>query len=868
MFRLRVLGGFAIEGPPGSLALQRPQRRGDAVLAVLAVCGERGCTRERLVALLWPESDEARSRQGLRDALYAIRRALEPGAVPSDGRLLRLDPAVLTSDVHEFEQALACGRRADAVHAYAGPLLDGFHVDDAPEFERWLDGERVRLAREYAEALEHLATAAEAVGDWHEALGWWGRAVEHDPLNSHFVLQHVRSMAAIGDRANALKATEAHARRLRDELDLEPDGDFLASIERIRRGETPERHALLPRLTPGPGQGTQATDEAPPEAPATASGTTAPTPVAPIATVRRRPRWAPWAALAAVVVTVVASLAVARRLAARHHPPRTMIAVLPFRSLGNDSAHAYFAGGLHDELQSQLTKVASLQVIGLISVREYQEASKALRTIGEELGVGSIVQASVAVVGNRLHVIVQLLDAPTEAEIWSQVYDSTFDDAFAVQSDIAGRIATEVGAKLTSAEAAAISEAPTQNKQAYAFYLQGLDHYWRPGFLRPSLESAQRLYEQALALDPAFALAHAALSSVHIAMYHFYDPAPARLELARREATLALRLAPGLPQAHLAAGLAHYSAGDSRGALAEFKLGRNRAPNDAELWSWIANANLHLGNWDSMLVALDHARKLDPRNASLLHGIGDKYHYLHRYREAIEAYRSALALAPDLVQTRLSLAWTYILWKGQLDTLRSVLRSLPLDVDAGMGGGDVIRDHLALLIMERRPDSALALLRVIPWAVGGSPDATLARTLAAAPAYILRGDTAIAHTLFDSAAAILDSQERARPNDSNVHRTRGAVLAWLGHRAEALREARWLQQSDEYRYDRDQALGVAIILMQVGEITAALPEIERALSGPSTTTVHLLRLSMDWDPIRRDPRFVALLAKYAEPEAL
>ncbi len=116
MYRLRVLGGFALEGPPGAPAPLPPQRRGDAVLAVLAVCGELGCTRDRLVALLWPESDEARARQGLRDALYAIRRALEPGAVPSDGRPLRLDPAVMGSDVLSFTRALdvrpARGRRA------------------------------------------------------------------------------------------------------------------------------------------------------------------------------------------------------------------------------------------------------------------------------------------------------------------------------------------------------------------------------------------------------------------------------------------------------------------------------------------------------------------------------------------------------------------------------------------------------------------------------------------------------------------------------------------------------------------------------------------------------------------------------------
>ena len=141
-FRLRVLGGYALDGTSGAAAPVFPKRRPEAVLAVLAVCGDLGCTRERLLAMLWPESDDASARHGLRDALHIIRRTLGAGAVPSAGRLLRLDPAVIDSDVGQFSQAFSAGRPADAVRLYAGPLLDGFHVDDAAEFERWLDGER------------------------------------------------------------------------------------------------------------------------------------------------------------------------------------------------------------------------------------------------------------------------------------------------------------------------------------------------------------------------------------------------------------------------------------------------------------------------------------------------------------------------------------------------------------------------------------------------------------------------------------------------------------------------------------------------------------------------------------------------------
>ncbi len=558
MFRLRVLGGFALDGPSGA-APALPKRRAEAVLAVLAVCGDLGCTRERLLALLWPESDEASARHGLRDALHIIRRSLGAGAVPSGGRLLRLDPAVVVSDALQFAQALASGRPADAVRLYGGPLLDGFHVDDAAEFEPWLDGERARLAREYVEALTQLATAAEATGSGREAASWWARAVEHDPLNSHLVLQQVRVLAGIGDRANAIRAAEGHARRLREEFDLEPDREILATIERIRRGELPAASAAVaPSASLPPAEPAPTPEESPSqvEVPGTPIGSDRPSPTPPVPAAKHARRWAPWAA--GVAALVLGGVFAATRLPGTRTEAdalRTSIAVLPFRNLSEDTSYAYVARGLHDELLTQLVKVASLRVIGRASVLGYEETSKPLRQIGDELGVGSIVEAGVQVDGNRLRVTVQLLDPATQAHLWAERYDRTMDDAFAVQSDIAQRIVAAVGARVTRAEGGAITAPPTQIAGAYEFYLQGLAYQRRPGFLRENYLAAQQLYERALALDSSFALAHAALASVQVSMHQLrYDRTGTRLELAQREADLALKLVPGLPQAHAAAG--------------------------------------------------------------------------------------------------------------------------------------------------------------------------------------------------------------------------------------------------------------------------------------------------------------------------
>jgi serine/threonine-protein kinase len=872
MLRLRVLGGFALDERSGGAAPALPKRRTQAALAVLAVCGDLGCTRERLLALLWPESDEASARHGLRDVLHAIRRALSPEAVPASGSILRLDSSVVSSDVRSFTEALGSGRPADAVGVYRGPLLDGFHVDDAPEFERWLDGERTRLAREYGEALKQLATAAERAGDWGEAAEWWARGVEHDPVNSHLVLQQARVLTTMRDRANAIKVLEGHAQRLRDEFDLEPDREILATIERIHRGELPALEGGVPPFTPATKQ-RQTAEESPRHLPHTAIPTA----------VLRTPRWIPWAAGAAAVVlgTTFGAGRLLKSRAPEASGPRTAVAVLPFRNLSADSSYAYFAGGLHDELLTQLAKVASLKVIGRTSVRGYEETSKPLRQIGQELGVGSIVEASVQVVGDRLRVTVQLLDPVSQAELWAERYDRTLDDAFAVQSDIARQIVAAVGATVTGTEAGAIVAVPTQNAEAYQFYLRGLEYQRRPGGWRENLVTAQQLYERALALDSSFALAHAASSYVHWMMYRWgHDRSATRLELAQRQADVALRLAPDLPQAHLAAGVRYqaraiHRAGlgqfnvraDFRAALDQFNLALHGAPNDPEVWTSIGWVHCSLGNYDSALAAFDHARRLDPRDASLLETIGNTFNYFRRYREAIEAYRHTLALAPELIHMRLNVGWSYFNWTGKLDTLRADLQSLPLTGDPGGDAASIGDLRLLLLLWERRPDSLLSLAPVIYPATDTTPHASLLRVDWTARAQTLREDTAAARLYFDSILVLVNAEERAHPEERGRHDLRGFALAGLGRRAEALREVAWLERFDDYsenRCSRGNGWDRAVILAQLGETGKALGEIEQLFVRPGTFSVHELRLAPEFDPIRDDPRYLALLRKYAK----
>jgi Tol biopolymer transport system component/DNA-binding SARP family transcriptional activator len=213
------------------------QPRRLAILALLASAGQQGVTREKVLGYLWPETDEERARRGLNQALYALRQDLGSDDVFLGTRDLRLNSELLSSDVSEFEQALAEGKLEDAAARYGGPFLDGFHLPGAPEFERWAEEERAGLARTYAESLEKLARRAEAKGAWLEATGWWRKLAAQDPLNARVAVNLMKALAAAGDRAGALQHARIYEALMEQELDAPADSEVLRLAAEFRSGD-------------------------------------------------------------------------------------------------------------------------------------------------------------------------------------------------------------------------------------------------------------------------------------------------------------------------------------------------------------------------------------------------------------------------------------------------------------------------------------------------------------------------------------------------------------------------------------------------------------------------------------------------------
>ena len=239
MLRLISFGGVAVRGVGEWPAVPSVSRRGLAVLVVIAASGDAGVTRDRLAALLWPDSDEERARNALRQTLHTLRRELAVPEPLSGGPALRLNPQIITSDLQEFEAARAGGDLARAVACYGGPFLDGFHLPDTVEFDQWAMGLRAEYAARVAAALETLARNAAHAGRFESAADWWRRRAAMDPLDSRVAIELMSALAAAGNPAAALRHGQAHETLLREEVGAVPGPAFQSHVARIRAGAPP-----------------------------------------------------------------------------------------------------------------------------------------------------------------------------------------------------------------------------------------------------------------------------------------------------------------------------------------------------------------------------------------------------------------------------------------------------------------------------------------------------------------------------------------------------------------------------------------------------------------------------------------------------
>ena len=243
---IQLLGGAVIRSADEVVTGSAAQRHRVALLAVLVMAGDSGVGREKLIGLLWPESDETRARNLLNQSVHALRRTLGSDVILSLGDNLQLNADRVSSDVAAFESAVSAGDLESAVERYAGPFLDGFYLPGDKEFEHWVEDRRRRLQTTYREVLENQAEAAEARGNAEAAVHWWHRLATQDRYSSEVILRLMRALEAAGRRGDAIAQAEVHVAFLREELSAEPNPSVLALAERMRKNPT-EPSPIPPR---------------------------------------------------------------------------------------------------------------------------------------------------------------------------------------------------------------------------------------------------------------------------------------------------------------------------------------------------------------------------------------------------------------------------------------------------------------------------------------------------------------------------------------------------------------------------------------------------------------------------------------------
>ena len=333
------------------------------------------------------------------------------------------------------------------------------------------------------------------------------------------------------------------------------------------------------------------------------------------------------------------------------------IAVLPFENLSDDKANAYFAEGVQDEILTRLAKVADLKVISRTSTQHFKSSPDNLPQIAKQLGVTNILEGSVQKNNDQVRVNVQLVNAQTDAHLWAEIYDRKLTDIFAVESDIAKTIADTLQAKLTGSEKIAIAKKPTENSEAYELYLKGR-FFWNKrtaADLRKSIE----YFNQAIAKDPSYAQAYAALAQSWKLLPAFNGGAPNDcFPQAETAAAKALALDGTSSTAHAAlASLKGLNGFDYPGAIAEYERTLQLNPNDATARQWFANDALaNVGQTEREIAELKRAVELDPLSLVINSNLGVAYIHAGRLDEAIAQLRKTVELDGTFYYGRYNLA--------------------------------------------------------------------------------------------------------------------------------------------------------------------------------------------------------------------
>jgi TolB-like protein/Tfp pilus assembly protein PilF len=553
--------------------------------------------------------------------------------------------------------------------------------------------------------------------------------------------------------------------------------------------------------------------------------------------------------------------------------PEKSIAVLPFENLSRDPENAYFADGMQDEILTDLVRIADLKVISRSSVMQYKSGVvRNLREIGHQLRVANVVEGSLERAGNRLRVRAQLIDARTDRSLWAQTYDRELADVFAIQSEIAKAIASQLQAKITGREEQALAVKPTSDSEAYAAYLRGLAFEARSYSLPGTSDEAAGFYEQAVQLDPNFAVAWARLSRMDALLYfdRVDSTTAARGDAAKGALENAQKLAPDSPETLLALGYYQYLVLRDNGS-AKITFGRvsKTLPGSSEAPRALGYVTRREGQWDQSIAYFERALSLDPRNSELLMSAAQTYTALRQFPTALRLYDRALDTKPNDPDVMAAKASVYQA-QGNLQEAARFLSQITAETPSQ----STFTIKITQLRLERNYGEAIRLLQTRSDQVHfRSQFLKASNQVVLALTQRLAGDTVGAKITAEAALNTLQQFYRDQPDYLGRVFSVGQLsqaYAAMGQKDSALEAAEraiiLLQGADSPADGPMLEVNLALVETIFGENSRAISTLTQLLQRPYGTWGHgvtpitpaFLRLDPFWDRLRSDPAFQKL----------
>ena len=542
------------------------------------------------------------------------------------------------------------------------------------------------------------------------------------------------------------------------------------------------------------------------------------------------------------------------------------LVVLPFENLG-PSDDEYFAAGITDAITARLATIHGLGVISRQSAMQYKKREKSAQQIANELRIDYILEGTVqrerpSDPNSRVRIIPQLIKATNDTHVWAQPYDNDMSEVFRVQSDLAERVAQALDITLVEREQRALQSRPTENMEAYDYFLRG-NEYLHRSELENDFKIAIQMYERAVELDPKFALAYAQLSRAHAYIYWFYyDRTEQRLGMAKKAVDKALQLAPDSPETHLALGHYYYHCqSDWDRALEEFAIARKSQSNNSDLLLFIGAVQRRQGKFEEALANIKRASELDPLSNRLAEDLGKTFALMRNYPEAMRNFNRAISLAPNLPGPYSSKAELYLCWEGSTEKARAVVEEALKNIRSSEESS-IVNLLNTLDVYEGNYQKALDRLSLKSEDIDDQ-FLFIPRAIQYARIYGYMNENELAKKYYDEGRNILEAKIQQQPDDARFHSALGIAYAGLGRREDAIREGKigvnLLPITKEAWRGISRVRDLARIYVMVGEFDLAIDQLEFLLSIPGELSIPLLRLEPVWAPLREHPRFRKLL---------